>query len=90
MKVEVTKAFEKKVLKIKSQKTKEELLEVIKSIKKAEDLRQIKNIRPIKGHKNYYRIVVADHYRLGIKLVDKIVWLLFFGIRNENTYKLFP
>ena len=90
MKIEVTNAFEKKVYKITSKKVKEALLEVIKSLKSAENLSQIQKIKPIIGHKNYYRIIVAERYRLGIKLENNIVWLLFFGIRNERTYKLFP
>ena len=90
MEIEVTKSFEKMVFKIKVKDIKEELRDTIKDIREADDLRQIKKIRPIRGHKDYYRIIIADRYRLGIKLEDNIVWLLFFGLRNKKTYKLFP
>ena len=90
MEVIASKAFEKMVFKTKSKKVREALMSVINSIKSAEDISQIRKVKPIVGHKNYYRIVVAERYRLGIELEDKTVWLLFFGIRNEKTYKLFP
>jgi len=90
MKTDVTKAFEKMVFKIKDKEIKSELLETIKDIKKAEKLTDIPKIIPIVGHKDYYRIIVASRYRLGIKFENNIVWLLFFGLRNEKTYKVFP
>jgi hypothetical protein len=90
MNIKVTKAFEKIVFKIKEKEVKASLLETIQHIQKAGNLTQIPNIKPIVGHKDYYRVVVATRYRLGIKFEDNIVWLLFFGIRNEKTYKLFP
>ena len=90
MNTDVTKAFEKMVFKIKEKEVKESLAKTIKKIKQAENLKQIPKIKPIVGHKGYYRIIVSDRYRLGIKLENDIVWLLFFGLRNEKTYKLFP
>ena len=90
MKTDVSKAFEKMVFKIKEKEVKEALLKTIERIIKAENLKQIPKITPIVGHKDYYRIIVADRYRLGIKYENSIVWLLFFGLRNEKTYKSFP
>ena len=90
MNIEVTKSFEKMVFKIKEKEVKNSLLEVIKNILKAENSTQIQKIKAIIGHKDYYRIIVATRYRLGIKIENNIVWLLYFGLRNEKTYKLFP
>jgi hypothetical protein len=90
MNTEVTKTFEKMVFKVKEKDVKEELFETIMGIKNAKKLTDIPKIVPIVGHKDYYRIIVATRYRLGIKFENNIVWLLFFGIRNEKTYKVFP
>jgi len=90
MNIEVTKAFEKMIYKIKEKEVKTSLKEIIKEIKNAENLKQVNKIIPIVGHKDYYRIVVEHRYRLGIKLENDVVWLLYFGLRNEKTYKKFP
>ena len=90
MNIEVSKSFEKMVYKIKEKEIKTLLLETIKDIKKAKNLTEISKIIPIVGHKDYYRIIVGYRYRLGIKFENNIVWLLFFGLRNEKTYKSFP
>lgn len=55
----------------------------------AKNLDEVPNISSITGHPNYYRIKFGD-YRVGISLEDDIVWFLFFGKRDENTYKKFP
>jgi mRNA-degrading endonuclease RelE of RelBE toxin-antitoxin system len=41
------------------------------------------------GFPGYYRIR-AGEYCLGVELDGDTVWLLYFGKRDENTYKNFP
>ena len=89
MEFETSKQFDKVVFKINDKLAKARLKKVIDRVAQAKNLDEIPNITPIVGHPNYYRIKFGD-YRVGISLEDNIVWFLFFGKRDENTYKKFP
>ena len=89
MNFETSKQFDKLVFKIKEQSVKTRLKKVIEKISFAKDLNEIPNLTPIVGHPDYYRIKFGD-YRIGISLEGDTVWFLFFGKRNESTYKKFP
>ncbi|HAH23680.1 MAG TPA: plasmid stabilization protein [Prolixibacteraceae bacterium] len=89
MEFETSKQFDKLVFKINDKSTKLRLKRVIERVGQAKNLDEIPNITPIVGHPNYYRIKFGD-YRVGISLEDNIVWFLYFGKRDENTYKKFP
>jgi len=89
MDFETSKHFDKQVLKIKDKAIKARLRKIIEKVADADNLEGISNITPIVGHLGYYRIRFGD-YRVGISLEDNTVWFLYFGKRNENTYKKFP
>lgn len=89
MEFETSKQFDKLVYKINDQSVKKRLKRIIEKVAIAKNLEEISNITPIVGHPNYYRIKFGD-YRVGISLEDNVVWFLFFGKRDENTYKKFP
>ncbi len=89
MEFETTKQFDKLVFKIKDKFVKEKLKSAIEKIILAKSLDEIPNITAMVGHPGYYRIKLGD-YRLGIALESDIIWLLYFGKRNESTYKKFP
>ena len=89
MNFETSKQFDKSVFKIKEQSVKIRLKKIIEKIAYAKDLNEIPNITPIVGHTNYYRIKLGG-YRIGISLEGDTVWFLFFGKRDESTYKKFP
>ena len=89
MDFETSKQFDKLVFKIKDKSVKTRLKKIIEKVASAKNLEEIPNITPIVGHPSYYRIKFGD-YRIGISLEDNIVWFLFFGKRDENTYKKFP
>ena len=89
MEFETSKQFDKLVFKINEKSVKARLKKVIDRVAQAKNLDEIPNITPIVGYTNYYRIKFGD-YRVGISLEDNIVWFLFFGKRDENTYKKFP
>jgi len=76
-------------LEITDKSLKKRLLSIIKEIEHAGSLNEIRNIKPIKGYSGFYRIKSGD-YRLGISFENDVVWLLFFGKRDESTYKKFP
>ncbi len=70
-----------------------ELLDEIKfailNAKKAKSITEIANLKKLRKYKTYYRIKIADEYRIGIKIRSNIVWFSRFGHRN-NFYKGFP
>ena len=89
MNFETSKSFDKMVLKIKDKTIKTRLKKIIDKVAEAQSLDEISNITPIVGHPDYYRIKFGD-YRVGISLEENTVWFLYFGKRDENTYKKFP
>ncbi len=86
---ETSKNFEKLVYKIKDATIKKRLKAIIIKVEKASSLSEIHNIKPITGHPGFYRIKLGG-YRIGISLENDVVWFLYFGKRNEATYKRFP
>lgn len=89
MNFETSKQFDKLVFKINDQTIKIRLKKIIEKVAEVKSLDEISNIIPIVGHSGYYRIKFGD-YRIGISLEENTVWFLYFGKRNENTYKKFP
>ncbi len=89
MNFETSKQFDKIVFKIKDTSVKIRLKRIMEKVASAKNLEEIPNITLIVGHPTYFRIKFGD-YRIGISLEDNIVWFLFFGKRNESTYKKFP
>ena len=89
MDFETSKQFDKLVFKIKDQSVKLRLKKIIEKVASAKKLEEIPNITPIVGHPNYYRIKFGD-YRIGVSLEENTLWFLYFGKRDESTYKKFP
>jgi mRNA interferase RelE/StbE len=89
MDFETSTKFEKLVYKINDKTVKKRLRGIITRVEKANSLEEIPNTTPIIGHPGYYRIKFGN-YRVGLSLEDGVVWFLYFGKRNEATYKKFP
>jgi len=89
MNFETSKQFDKLVYKIKDKTIKTRLKIIIEKIAEAKSLDEISNLTAIVGYTGYYRIKFGD-YRIGISLEENVVWFLYFGKRDENTYKKFP
>ena len=78
----------KDVNKIKNDKLKSKLLDVVNDLKLAESLSEIKNVKSMSGHSDAYRIRIGD-YRLGIYYYEDTVTIARF-VKREDIYKLFP
>jgi len=78
----------KDVNKIKNDKLKSKLFDIISDLKLADNLSEIRNAKAMSGHPDAYRIRVGD-YRLGIFYADKTVTIARFLKRND-IYNLFP
>jgi len=89
MEVLYGKRFSKDLDAIRSEsRIRADLLKLIKNIKAAHSLSDLKNVRKIEGYQGYFRIKVGD-YRLGIKLKEKRVELIRF-LHRKDIYRRFP
>ena len=87
--VEYSKSLERKVENMTDKIAVKRLLELVILLKQADNLKEIPNIRPIKGTQGLYRITTGN-YRLIIEPIkDKIIiiFLVDYRRRNEKTYK---
>lgn len=88
MKIEYLKQFSKDLLKINDENLKNNLFELILTLKAAENLNEISNIKKLKGHSETYRIRLGK-YRLGFFFDGEVIELARFA-KREDIYKLFP
>ena len=87
MRVEIRDSFVKDVKKT-SLENKQKIKQILESIKIANTIAELRNIKKISGHKIFYRIRLGD-YRLGFALENDTVVLLHFMHRKE-IYRFFP
>ena len=88
MKSEFKASFLKSINKIENNQLKEEIKKAILNVESAENLKQINNLKKLKGYKQYYRIRLGD-YRIGIKIDSGIVFFVDVDHR-KNIYRFFP
>ncbi|MBC8004609.1 MAG: type II toxin-antitoxin system RelE/ParE family toxin [Verrucomicrobia bacterium] len=88
MKSEFKASFLKAIKKIESNKLKAEITDTILNVESADSIRQIHNLKKLKGFKQYYRIKIGD-YRIGIKLEEDTVYFVDIDHR-KNIYRIFP
>jgi mRNA interferase RelE/StbE len=81
-------SFEKDLLKIGEASVFEKTKAVILSVKSAERLQDIQNLKKIKGHKLAYRIKIGD-YRIGFYFVNHEIELMRI-LHRKDIYKFFP
>ncbi len=67
----------------------EQVQEAMENIIKAKSISHIPNLVKLREYKNFYRILVAKDYRIGIMIRKNTVWVIRFGHRN-TIYKYFP
>ncbi|MNG14849.1 hypothetical protein D3C84_986360 [compost metagenome] len=88
MKVEYLKQFSKDLLKINDEILKNNLFDCIITLKEAENLSLLSNVKKLKGHPEAYRIRIGK-YRLGFFFDGEVLELARFA-KREDIYKLFP
>lgn len=88
MEVKFSKEFEKDLAKVADKKVVLKVEDIIGQLTADDTLENIRNLKPLKGHKNCYRIRIGS-YRLGILLQGKIVWLARIMTRKD-IYRFFP
>jgi len=60
MQIEITRKFGKQIEKCQDYSVRARLSKAIDNILKAERLAEIKNIKKLKGHNNFYRLKIGD------------------------------
>jgi mRNA interferase RelE/StbE len=88
MKVEFLEQFEGDLNKVSDQSLKDEVFKVILELERAKTLRDVRNIKKLKGYRNSYRIRIRN-YRIGFKLERGVIELARFLDRKE-IYLFFP
>ena len=88
MKSQFRASFAKDLRGIKSKEILSRIKETIEQIEKAENLRDITNIKKLKGGSNYYRIRVGE-YRIGVMMEGEGITFVRCLNRKE-IYRYFP
>lgn len=88
MKSEFKASFLKTIKKIESDQLKADIKDAILNVESADNIRQIHNLKKLKGYKYYYRIKIGN-YRIGIKIEGDTI--IFVDVdHRKNIYRIFP
>ena len=88
MKTDFLKQFYKDLDKIKLDKIKNGVVDLIINVENATNISEIKDIKKLSGYKNAYRIKLGN-YRIGVFIEDNIVEFARF-VHRKDIYKVFP
>jgi mRNA interferase RelE/StbE len=88
MEIRYLSAFSKDLKKIKNKEILFQIEKNINDIKIAKDIRQIKNLKKLKGHNLAYRIRIRD-FRIGIFIENDIVEFVHV-LPRKDIYESFP
>jgi len=81
-------AFLRHIGKISNQTVRASVDTAILSVMRAPTIREIPDLKKLKGYRISYRIKVGD-YRIGVEIENNIVTFVAFGHRKD-IYKFFP
>lgn len=81
-------SFEKDVKKVKDRTMLHMIKESILDIKQAKTIRDIVNLKKLKGHDTYYRIR-CNRYRIGVEIIDDTV-IFTRCLHRKDIYRYFP
>ncbi len=84
----IKESFDKDVEKVQNKELLIRLSESIRQIEKANQIKEIPNIKKLKGYKNHYRIKLGD-YRIGCEIFGKDIYLVRF-LHRKDMYRYFP
>lgn len=88
MEVKVDKTFRKDTKKIQDQVLLRKIADSITNVQQAENIKQIKGIKKLRGSSDSFSIKVGD-YRLGVVLFESTVEFIRC-IHRKDIYKFFP
>ena len=84
-------SFENDLKKIIDQTLKEDIKQTILSVEEAKTMKDIPELKKIKGYKKgiFYRIKVGSSYRIGVTIEGNLVTFVTF-MHRKDIYKHFP
>ncbi len=86
--VKIDKSLEKDISKINDKVILKKTHSTIIAIQKSSKLSEIKNLKKLKGSKNFYRIRIGD-FRLGIVYQNKTIEIIRL-LHRKDIYRYFP
>lgn len=88
MKVKFEASFAKDLKNVREKVLLNKIAKVIDEAKKADAVRQIRNLKKLKSYDAFYRIKFGD-YRIGIEIADgEIIFTRF--LHRKEIYRYFP
>ncbi len=88
MNVRYEASFEKDLKKIRDGNLLQRIKDAINEVKQAENIKDLNNLKKLKGYETFYRIKLGD-YRIGIEIIqDEIIFTRF--LHRKEVYRFFP
>lgn len=81
-------SFEKDVKKVKERAMLQTIKEIILDVKQAKTIRDIANLKKLKGYETYYRIR-CSRYRIGVEIIDDTI-IFTRCLHRKDIYRYFP
>ncbi|MFN5966173.1 MAG: type II toxin-antitoxin system RelE family toxin [Pseudanabaena sp.] len=88
MQVEFRKTFKQDLKKLKDSKVLKRIQKVVEEVELANGLSDIRNIKLLQGHEDFYRIRVGD-YRIGL-FVERETIAFVRVLHRKEVYRYFP
>jgi len=90
MKIEFKTSFNRDLKKIANVKIIELIEKTIENVESADNVLQIDEFKKLKGSKKeYFARIKTDTYRIGIKVIDNVVYFVRC-LPRKDIYKYFP
>ena len=86
--VKIDRSFEKDTDKIKNKNILQKIVTCIEEVQNANTLKEINNLKKMKGTKEYFRIRIAE-YRIGLIISNNTVTFERV-LHRKDIYKKFP
>ena len=88
MNVKYEKSFAKDLKNVKEKNLLKRVKEVIDKVKKADNHKELNNLKKLKGYDNFYQVKFGD-YRIGVEIVkDEIIFTRL--LHRKDIYRYFP
>lgn len=81
-------SFEKDLKKLKNRTVLQTVKEIITEVKQAATIRDIANLKKLKGYETYYRIRFG-RYRIGLEITNDTV-IFVRCLHRKDMYRYFP
>ncbi|HEX7585616.1 MAG TPA: type II toxin-antitoxin system RelE/ParE family toxin [Prolixibacteraceae bacterium] len=81
-------SFHKAIRKIVDNQLKADIANAIRNVESAKSLRQINQLKKLKGYRQFYRIQIGS-YRIGLMIEAETVYFVDIDHRR-NIYRIFP